>query len=53
MTLIWLLLIPFLGGLLAWQMERAGKDAPRHIALASSLLLVAVSVGLWLNGSFT
>ena len=53
MTLTWLLLIPFIGGLLAWQMERAGKDAPRHVALSTSLLLVAVSIGLWVNGTFS
>lgn len=52
MTITWLLLIPFLGGLLAWQMERAGRDAPRHVALGTSLLLVAISTGIWLGGSF-
>lgn len=52
MTITWLLLIPFLGGLLAWQMERAGKDVPRYIALAASLLLIAMSLGLWLHGDF-
>lgn len=53
MTITWLLLVPFLGGLLAWVMERAGKDAPRHVALASSLLLVAMSLSLWAHGTYT
>src|SRR3990167_8107994 len=53
MTITWLLLIPFVGGLLAWQMERAGSNAPRHVALATTILLAAVSAGLWVNGNFS
>ncbi|HYQ38304.1 MAG TPA: NADH-quinone oxidoreductase subunit M [Pseudomonas sp.] len=49
MILPWLILIPFVGGLLCWQGERFGATLPRWIALLSmSLLLV---LGLWLWGS--
>jgi NADH-quinone oxidoreductase subunit M len=53
MSILWLLLIPFLGGLLAWVMERGHRDAPRVIALATSILLIAMSAGLWLHGDFS
>jgi NADH-quinone oxidoreductase subunit M len=52
MILVALLLIPFLGGLLAWQLERAGGNAPRQVALGAALLLVAAGIGLWLHGDF-
>ena len=49
MILPWLILIPFVGGLLCWQGERFSATMPRWIALLSmSLLLV---LGLWLWGS--
>ena len=49
MILPWLILIPFVGGLLCWQGERFSAALPRWIALLSmSLLLV---LGLWLWGS--
>ena len=34
-TLLWILLIPFIGGLLCWQMERLGGQFVRWVALAS------------------
>ncbi len=33
MLLPWLILIPFIGGLLCWQFERFGTKVPRWIAL--------------------
>ena len=32
MILPWLILIPFIGGLLCWQTERFGNTLPRWIA---------------------
>jgi NADH-quinone oxidoreductase subunit M len=53
MILVWLILIPFLGGLLCWQAERfLGRSAPRWIALASMALLLAFSVMLWFQGNY-
>ena len=33
MLLPWLILLPFIGGLLCWQAERFGTKLPRWIAL--------------------
>ena len=33
MILFWLILIPFLGGMLCWHSERWGEQAPRWIGL--------------------
>ena len=49
MILPWLILIPFIGGLLCWQGERFGAALPRWIALLSMTLLLVL--GLWLWGS--
>lgn len=53
MILVWLILIPFLGGLLCWQAERWGEQAPRWIALATMLFVLVISVVLWLGGDFS
>jgi len=47
MVLAWLILIPLIGGLLAWQAERFGASAPRWIALLSMLLVLLLSCLLW------
>ncbi|SHF29671.1 NADH dehydrogenase subunit M [Modicisalibacter ilicicola DSM 19980] len=52
MTLVWLILIPFIGGLLCWQTERMGTMLPRWIALGTMLLELAMTLGLWLYGDF-
>lgn len=52
MTLAWLILIPFIGGLLCWQAERWGDLAPRWIALGSMALIVLITLGLWWHGDF-
>ena len=52
MILLWLILIPFLGGLLCWQAERWSEQAPRWIALATMLFVLAISVALWSGGGF-
>lgn len=55
MILCWILLIPFIGGLLCWQLERrrAPSTLPRWIALISMLLVLILSMWLWFVGNFT
>lgn len=53
MTLLWILLTPFIGGLLCWQTENYGMRVPRWIALLSMLLTLLLSVGLWVQGDFS
>ncbi|MBZ9558859.1 MULTISPECIES: NADH-quinone oxidoreductase subunit M [Modicisalibacter] len=52
MTLLWLILIPFIGGLLCWQGERYGGMAPRWIALATMLIELLITLGLWFQGEY-
>jgi NADH-quinone oxidoreductase subunit M len=53
MILVWLILIPFLGGLLCWQADRWGEQAPRWIALATMLFVLVISLWLWVTGDFS
>ena len=53
MILFWLILIPFIGGLLCWQAERWGDQGPRWIALGTMLFVLLISVVLWLTGDFS
>ncbi|MEQ9547076.1 MAG: NADH-quinone oxidoreductase subunit M [Marinobacter sp.] len=52
MILVWLILIPFLGGLLCWQADRWGEQAPRWIALATMVFVLVISLWLWATGDF-
>lgn len=54
MLLVWLLLIPFIGGLLCWQVEFARSDTqlPRWIALVSMVAVFAASLWLYVTGDF-
>ncbi|MDN3556077.1 NADH-quinone oxidoreductase subunit M [Halomonas maura] len=52
MTLVWLILIPFLAGLLCWQAERFGERAPRWLALAAMALELAITLALWWGGDY-
>src|SRR3990167_1254009 len=49
MILPWLILIPFIGGLLCWQCERFGNTLPRWIALLTMGLVFGL--GLWLGAT--
>jgi len=51
--LTWLILIPFIGGLLSWQAERFGNKAPRWIALISMFALFACTLSLWLKYDYS
>ncbi len=53
MLLPWLIIIPFLGGLLCWQSERFGVKTPRWIALITMGLTLALSLQLWLQGGYS
>ena len=53
MLLPWLILIPFIGGLLCWQFERFGSKVPRWIALIAMGLTLALSLQLWLQGGYS
>ncbi len=46
MLLPWLILIPFIGGLLCWQLERFGTKVPRWIALIAMGLTLALSAAV-------
>ncbi|GAB2789572.1 NADH-quinone oxidoreductase subunit M [Halomonas shantousis] len=52
MILVWLILIPFIGGLLCWQAERRDERLPRWIALATMLLVLGLTLGLWWQGDY-
>lgn len=47
MILVWLILIPFIGGLLSWQADRWGEKAPRWIALATMVVVLGLTLVLW------
>ena len=53
MILLWLILIPFLGGLLCWLADHWGAQAPRWIALGTMLFVLVLSGGLWVTGDYT
>jgi len=52
--LVWLIAIPFLGGLLSWFGELAGGIRyPRWIALCTMLLVLIMSLWLWSVGDYS
>ncbi|HET6474182.1 MAG TPA: NADH-quinone oxidoreductase subunit M [Pseudomonadales bacterium] len=53
MILVWLILIPLIGGLLAWRAERISSAAPRLIALVSMGIALALSLWLWATQDFS
>ena len=54
MILVWLILLPFMGGLLCWLGERAmGVGFPRWIALGTMMLSLALSIMLWIQGDYS
>lgn len=52
MLLPWLIILPFVGGLLCWLAERLGVKAPRWIALFTMGLTLALSLYLWQQGNY-
>lgn len=53
MLLLWLILIPFIGGLLCWLIEVLGGRSPRWMALLSMSLTLVISLYLWSQGSYS
>jgi NADH-quinone oxidoreductase subunit M len=54
MILLWLILIPFIGGLACWLGERAGGVGfPRWVALITMVIAFAISIGLWITGDYS
>lgn len=53
MILPWLILIPFIGGLLCWMGERFGATLPRWIALLTMSLELALGLWLWAHGDYS
>jgi len=55
MILCWILFVPFIGGLLCWQLERrhAPSQLPRWIALLSMLVVLVLSLWLWVTGDYS
>jgi len=51
--LVWLLVIPFVGGFASWQSERYSRFIPRWIALFTQLTVLGMSLWLWFAGDFT
>jgi NADH-quinone oxidoreductase subunit M len=53
MMLVWLLLVPFVGGLLCWQLERLGIRLVRWIAVGTMFIVLALVVELALRGDYS
>ena len=53
MILPWLILIPFIGGLLCWLTERVAPTLPRWIALLSMGLVLGLGLWLWSIGDYS
>ncbi|WP_241624357.1 NADH-quinone oxidoreductase subunit M [Rosenbergiella epipactidis] len=53
MLLPWLIILPFVGGLLCWLAERLGVKVPRWIALVTMGLTLALALQLWSQGGFS
>ncbi|MBA1264209.1 NADH-quinone oxidoreductase subunit M [Stutzerimonas stutzeri] len=53
MILPWLILIPFIGGLLCWVVEHFDQTLPRWIALFTMGLLLGLGLWLWSTGDYS
>jgi len=51
--LVWLLVIPFIGGFLSWQAERFSRGLPRWIALGTMSITIGLSLWLWHVGDYS
>ncbi len=52
MILLWLIIIPFLGGLLAWRSSSVNSVLPRWISLAALALDFILIIALWVQPGF-
>ena len=54
MILVWLFLLPFIGGFICWQIERRlGLRAPRWVALTTMLAVLGMCMYLWATGDYS
>ncbi len=54
LVLVWLIAIPFAGGLFCWLFERTlGIVFPRYVALFTMLSVLALSCWLWATGDYS
>jgi NADH-quinone oxidoreductase subunit M len=53
MMLLWLLLVPFIGGLACWLLERLGATLVRWMALGALLIVLALAADLWRRGDYS
>src|SRR5579885_286446 len=53
MILVWLFVLPFIGGLLCWQIERFGRGLPRWVALGTMFVVLALAAELWFIGDYS
>ncbi len=55
MSLIWLILLPFIGGFLCWLVEftHKGTNIPRWIALGSMLAQLVLAFSLWTHHDYS
>ena len=53
MTLLLLLLVPFIGGLVCWQLQRFDPGQARYVALGTMIVVLALAVALWLTGDYS
>ncbi len=47
MILLWLLIIPLLGGLISWSFDRRNSSWPRWISLVSLIIVLMLTLKLW------
>lgn len=52
MLLPWLILIPFVGGMLCWASERISENWPRIIAVVAMAAMLIISLLLWAQGNY-
>src|SRR5580692_5215415 len=53
MTLLCLLIVPFIGGSLCCWLQRFGAAYARRVALGTMALTLALAAGLWLSGDYS
>jgi len=53
MMLVWLIVIPLVGGILAWLTARWSMQLPRWISLAAVALDLLLTLALWIHGGST
>ncbi|MFI4979911.1 MAG: NADH-quinone oxidoreductase subunit M [Nevskiales bacterium] len=53
MILVWLFVLPFIGGFLCWQIERFGRGFPRWVALVTMFAVLGLAAHLWMIGDYS